>query len=121
MRKNEYENLKQFYDEFSEKPNPNGDTSIGVEFVYNKIYYRMCHEPEWANLPKDESVKQYGFAVYEVDWYGEIFNPNFTYIVIGLYHNLDEVLENCILQGRKFKDVIIDDEIEIVCRDQKKD
>ena len=37
MRKNEYENLKQFYDEFCGKPNPNGDTSIGVEFIYNKI------------------------------------------------------------------------------------
>ena len=117
MRKNEYENLKQFYDEFCGEPNPDGDTSIGVEFVYNKTYDRMCHEPDWANLPKDESGKQYEFAVYEVDWHGERFNPNFTYTVIGLYHSLDAVLENCILQEQKFKDVIMNDETKIICRD----
>ena len=39
------------------------------------------------------------------------------FILIGWYSDLDDVLENCIIDGRKFKDVIMDDSTKIEGKD----
>ena len=40
-----------------------------------------------------------------------------SFELIGWYADLNDVLENCILQDRKFKDVIMDDMTEILGQD----
>lgn len=39
------------------------------------------------------------------------------FILIGWYSDLNDVLENCIIDGRKFKDVIMDDSTKIEGKD----
>ena len=46
MRINEYTSLEQFYNEFDDQHTiEDCEKSIGIEFIYNKTYYRMCKEP----------------------------------------------------------------------------
>lgn len=117
MRINYYSNLQQFYDEYSDIPIANIRKFIGIEFIYKNKYYRMCNEPKGSGVPCDSNGTELSFAVYEVDWHGNICGHNFTYTPLGFYHDLDEVLDNCIIQGRKFKDIIMDDNTEIISQD----
>ena len=103
MRINEYNNLDEFIDEYATGKsfswqNPDyKERFMGIEFSYKGVYYRMCREPgEDDEMPK---LKDDDF------------------ILIGWYSDLNDVLENCIIDGRKFKDVIMDDSTKIEGKD----
>ncbi len=40
-----------------------------------------------------------------------------SFELVGWYSDLEDVLDNCVIQGRKFRDVIMDDETEILGKD----
>ncbi|MCQ2373948.1 MAG: hypothetical protein MJ050_07710 [Phascolarctobacterium sp.] len=102
MRINEYTSLEQFYNEFDDQHTiKDCEKSIGIEFIYNKTYYRMCKEPiPLTERPVLSNGKTGNYDVLIVHWKNDLFG-DFEYELIGWYSDLDDVLENCILQQRK--------------------
>ena len=123
MRINEYNNLDEFIDEYYkgvEMPWQSSDGKrryMGIEFSYNGVYYRMCREPgEDSEMPvlPDGRIGRYDVMICH--WAMPEYNDD-DFILIGWYSDLDNVLENCIIDGRKFKDVIMDDSTKIEGKD----
>ena len=123
MRINEYNDLDEFIDEYYkgvEMPWQSSDGKrryMGIEFSYNGVYYRMCREPgEDDEMPKLPDGRIGRYDVMICHWAMPEYNDD-DFIHIGWYSDLDDVLENCIIDGRKFKDVIMDDSTKIEGKD----
>jgi hypothetical protein len=125
MRINEYNCLEDFIYEYESGrsiPSDNLERPkyMGIEFKYNGIYYRMCREPLASNeedniiLPNGK-IGQYDVMVLHCEDTG--YPMSESYEVIGWYSDLEDVLNHCIIQGRQFKDVIMDDSTEILGQD----
>lgn len=122
MRRNEYENLNQFVYEYAYGRNlysDNGPQYMGIEFRYNGQYYRMCREP----LSEDEMIKlpngrlgQYDVLLMRCSKH-EQYPECEEFVLIGWYSDLDDVLNNCIIDGLPFKEVIISPDTEILGKD----
>ncbi|MGM9946507.1 hypothetical protein [Floccifex sp.] len=123
MRINEYNCLDEFVDEYNkgvEMPWQNSDGKrryMGIEFTYKGVYYRMCREPgEDDEMPKLSNGKIGRYDVMICHWAMPDYKDD-NFILIGWYSDLNDVLENCIIDGRKFKDVIMDDFTKIEGKD----
>ena len=123
MRINEYANLNEFIYEYETGrsiPADNLDKQkyMGIEFRYNDVYYRMCREPQDENnavtLP-DGRTGRYDVMILHCENTGYPMSESFE--LIGWYADLNDVLDNCIIQGRVFREVIMDDETEILGKD----
>ena len=123
MRVNEYKELKYLIYEYESGrsiPADNLDRQkfMGIEFKYNDVYYRMCREPLDENekvIFSDGRTGQYDVILLHCEKTG--YPQSESYELIGWYADLDDVLENCMIQGRKFKDVIMDEQTEILGKD----
>lgn len=123
MRINEYNNLQEFiyeYESGRSLPSDNLDRQkfMGIEFKFNGVYYRMCREPiDESNVVmlQNGKIGQYDVMILHCENTGYPLSERFE--LIGWYADLNDVLDNCILQGRKFKDVIMDDQTEILGKD----
>lgn len=123
MRINEYNSLDEFIDEYYkgvEMPWQSSDGKrryMGIEFSYKGVYYRMCREPgEDDEMPKLPDGRIGRYDVMICHWAMPEFKDD-DFILIGWYSDLKDVLENCIIDGRKFKDVIMDDSTKIEGKD----
>lgn len=123
MRINEYASLNEFVYEYETGrsiPADNLDKHkyMGIEFRYNDVCYRMCREPLDENdmviLP-DGRTGRYDVMILHCEKTGYPMSESFE--LIGWYEDLNDVLDNCIIQGRAFKDVIMADETEILGKD----
>ena len=121
MRINEYDSIDQFLIEYDPRvkyslKNRFDERFIGIEFKYHGAYYRMCREPlkleELPILPDGRSGR---YDVMIVHWPEDNSEPVFE--TIGWYADMDDLLNNCILQGKTFAEVIMADETEIVGKD----
>lgn len=130
MRKriNEYNSLEEFRNEyaigkvFSWESDDGLTHYMGIEFSYKGVYYRMCREPEvvgddddWLPILPNGKRAHYDVMIYHNDKYGWPSCENVE--LIGWYEDIDDVLENCIIAGRKFKDVIMDPRTKIEAKD----
>ena len=123
MRINEYNDLSEFIDEyatgksFSWQNKDHKERYMGIEFSYNDVYYRMCREPgkdsEMPILP-DGRISRYDVMICH--WAMSQYKDD-DFVLIGWYSDLNDVLENCIIDGKKFKDVIMDDSTKIEAKD----
>jgi hypothetical protein len=125
MRINEYNSLEEFIYEYESGRSIPSDhlerrKYMGIEFKYNGVYYRMCREPE----PKDEKEivilpdgrnGKYDVMILHCERTGYPLSESFE--LIGWYADLEDVLNNCVLQGKKFREVIMDDGTEILGQD----
>ena len=90
---------------------------MGIEFSYKGVYCRMCREPgEDDEMPKLPDGRIGRYDVMICHWAMPEFKDD-DFILIGWYSDLNDVLENCIIDGRKFKDVIMDDSTKIEGKD----
>ena len=123
MRINEYSCLEDFIYEYeSGKSIPSDNLErpkyMGIEFKYKDTYYRMCREPMDENnkvILDDGRVGRYDVMITHCEQTGYPLAESFE--LIGWYADLNDVLENCILQNKKFKDVIMGDMTEILGQD----
>lgn len=123
MRVNEYNNLDEFiyeYDSGRSIPSDNLDRQkfMGIEFKYNDIYYRMCREPQDDNdvvILNDGRPGVYDVMILHCENTGYPMSERNE--LIGWYADLDDVLDSCVIQGRKFRDIIMADETEILGKD----
>ena len=111
MRINEFNNIQEFIDMYDENSTVDCEKHIGLEFEYHKQMYRMCREPKIVCgkyvLPTLPNGKIGRYAVYKV------FNhmqPNQEYETIGWYTDMDDLLNNCFIEGKPFKEVIMEDD-----------
>ncbi len=108
MRINEFTDLQEFIDMYDENSTVDCEKHIGLEFEYNHQMYRMCREPiAIEHRPTLPNGKKGRYAVYKV------FNhmkPNQEYETIGWYVDMDDLLNNCYIEGKSFKEVILEDE-----------
>lgn len=123
MRISEYNNLDEFIDEyatgksFSWQSPDHKERFMGIEFSNKGVYYRMCREPGEDNeMPKLPDGRIGRYDVMICHWAMPEFKDD-DFILIGWYSDLNDVLENCIIDGRKFKDVIMDDSTKIEGKD----
>lgn len=123
MRVNEYNNLDEFiyeYDSGRSIPSDNLDRQkfMGIEFKYNGTYYRMCREPQDNNdivILNDGRPGVYDVMILHCENTGYPMSERSE--LIGWYADLDDVLDNCIIQGQKFRDIIMADVTEILGKD----
>ena len=94
-----------------------GKTLIGQKgswvqsFFYNGHYYRLCNEPKGCE-PKGARGQ---FHVLEMIFKnGEKYPGYDHYDEIGWYASLYEVLNECWIQNRPFREVIMDPDTEIL-------
>ena len=114
MRVNEYQNLNEFiyeYDSGRYSSDENcGRKFMGIEFLYKKVYYRMCREPI-----DDEKNGIYQLSIMRCEKLGYPVSDKFE--IVGSYKNIYDLLENCTIDNKKFKDVIMDDKTKILSQD----
>lgn len=117
MRENEYNNLQEFIEEYDGKKYKAHRSFIGIEFTYRNIYYRMCREPLADDeLPTLSDGTKGHYRVVIVHWKNGWFS-DFDYELIGWYHNIEDLLNNCNLNGQPFRDVIMANETKIIGKD----
>ena len=85
---------------------PDGEEKyMGLEFLYKSHYYRFCREPNSL------------FHVMEMVTEKKRYPDCDSFKDIGWYRSMDELLENCLINEERFKDVIVSEELRILSRD----
>ena len=103
MRKNEYNSLSEFVNEYSGKQSEVYETYIGLDFEYKNSKYRMCLEP----------IQKY--YLYVVHTSNNSDMPEFD--TIGIFDTLELLLDSTKIDNRPFRDVIMDDSTIITGKD----
>lgn len=124
MRINEYNNLEDFIFEYSKGTEFSWQNKekrrryMGIEFSYHHCYYRMCREPiDEKKRPILDNGKRALYDVMLINCGKDGYPGLDHYDLIGWYADLDDVLDHCIIEGRPFKEVIMDDDTEILGKD----
>ena len=124
MRKNEYNTINEFvYEyckgrEFSWENSDLRERYMGIEFCNKGVYYRMCREPydpERSPILKNGKPGLYKVMIMHLGQGG--YPVANSYECVGWYDSMDSLLDDCVLQGKTFRDVIMDDETEILGKD----
>lgn len=115
MRINEYADMNQFIYEYDRGRRPSDETHerrfMGIEFLHDGVYYRMCREP----LPDD--IKPGYYQVYIMHCEKRGYPGADEFETVGIFNDIYDLLDNCIIGGKFFRDVIMDDNTEILGKD----
>lgn len=115
MRLNEYKNLEEFIDEyaygksFSWQNEDHKERFRGIDFTYNNTIYRLCNEPlredQFPILENGEKGKYCTYIMHNM-----MRNVEDDEIIeLGWYIDLYDALDNWIIEGKSFREVIMDD------------
>ncbi len=122
MRINEYNNFDDFYYEYSHgkafswEDENQRERFIGIEFEYNHKHYRMCNEPlDDDALPVLPNGKKGHYQTYVQATFSDIINSQWT--MTQCFENLDDALNNWIIDGKTFREVIMADSTRILSKD----
>lgn len=86
------------------------ETRIGLEFDYKGGHYRISREAGDAN-------RFYLIKVTFLDKENEIGNPNYQYQILGIYDNIDSILQSKEIDGKKLEDVLFSESVQITDQD----
>lgn len=122
MRKNDYNSLEEFIGEYSGIRNEKYDIVYGLDFRFNGKLYRMTMDQMETDDIRNEFEKKLNKKVgkYEVALVDSNSHSDFQYgeyQFIGWYDDIYDLLENCYIDGMKFKDVITADDTIIEGKD----
>ena len=114
MRKNDYNSLEEFIGEYSGIRNEKYDIVYGIDFNFNGKLYRMTMDQMEPDSLRKEFEKKLNkkLGKYEVALVDFNASSDFQYgeyQFIGWYSDVYDLLENCYIDGIKFKDVIMSD------------
>lgn len=122
MRRNDYKSLEDFIGEYSGIRSDKYDIVYGLDFRYKGKLYRMTMdqmEPENVRLifenRKNKKLGKYEVALVDSNLKTEFQYKNYHFI--GWYDDINDLLENCFIEGVKFKDAIMDDDTIIEGKD----
>ena len=88
-----------------------GASSWALNFLYRGIYYRMCYEPA-----ENEGEPRF-YYVYVMHCESRGYPTADKFEVIGRYEKFQDLLNKFFIGGVPFKDVIMDDNTEILSQD----
>ena len=115
MKINEYKSLDEFIYEYDSGRRPSTKTQprkfMGIEFLYGGVYYRMCCEPA-----ENEGEPRF-YYVYVMHCESRGYPPADRFEVIGRYEKFQDLLENFLIDGKLFKEVIMDNDTKILGKD----
>lgn len=110
MRINEYNSFEEFYEEYNYDRDVMQGHLTGIQFKYNNKYYRLSKDYyESAHEP----LKYWCYIITNY----ERSDPEEDFELVGKYHTLDEALDNWNIDGKKLRDVIMDDQTQILDKD----
>lgn len=108
MRKNEYKCLDDFINEYNGKHEIGDEFHIGIEFYYKDQLYRMCLEPGGN-----------AYFLYKVlrSMEEHIKTGKDMYKILGVFDSIELLLETTVLDNKKFKEIIMEDDTIIDSKD----
>lgn len=115
MTKNEYKSIEQFTSQYVGEWNPSEGHWFGLDFVYEGIEYRFntgCMYDESCIMPDGRDVL---FTLYRKKKY--TYTNKKEYELIDRFSDMKDVLESRAIKGKLFKDIIIDNNTELVGQD----
>ncbi len=118
MRKNEFQALEDFTNRFIGEWGPSEGHYFGLDFSYKGRIYRlhtgvMYQEPEF--LPDGREVL---FGLFLSDVSEDLFwSSDVKFTLLAQFATMEELLDSCIIDKRPFREVIMDDETEIIGMD----
>ncbi len=105
MRKNEYNNIKEFLSEYTGKRDPANNLWYGLEFRYHNSFYRLDYISDNILLCKLKFENSTGYPTSS------------GYDIIGEFHSMKDLLD-CLVDGNKpFKEIIVDEATELLGKD----
>lgn len=104
MREN-YNTIDDFKKEYTGIRNPSEEKWYGLEFCYNKKYYRFDYI---------DNIINFYFLKIGI---GKLYPDIDESIFIESYTNIDDALCNIIIDGNQLKEILISDEVNIVGKD----
>ena len=124
MRINEYKTLEEFIYEYSKGREFSWENEdlreryMGIEFSYNGIFYRMCREPyDREHTPTLDNGKPGVYKLMQMHLGQGGYPVADSYECIGWYDSMESLLDDCFIQNKAFREVIMDDNTEILSKD----
>ena len=121
-----YDDINDFIREYSCDKNEEFETNQGMDFSYNGKSYHLCRYPmEDAELKikfskivsKDLFKCEYEVALIDSTLpQNELSFDNVHYV--GWYTDIYDLLDNCEIDGKKFKDLLLNHEIKVTGKDR---
>lgn len=113
MRKNEYNSLLEFTNEYVGEWSPSNGHWLGLDFLFNGTEYRL-HTGSMYN-EEDTVLPDGRVAVFGL--YKLTNKENHTYDLLGEYADMQELLKSDVIDNTSFKDIIMYDETVILGKD----
>ena len=115
MRINEYNSLEEFTSEYIGIWSPSNGHWFGLDFKYNGVTYRLhtgsMYHRENTTLSDGRELL---FGLYRLL---DAAGANDNYTLLAEFADMDDLLESTVIEGRKFRDIIMDDMTEILGKD----
>ena len=115
MRINEYNSLEEFISQYTGEWGPSDGHWFGLDFVYKGAEYRFN---TGSMYEKEDTVFSDGrraiFGIYRRN-YRKIDGKDYT--LLEEFAAMNEALESTCIEGVKFRDVIMDDNTELIGQD----
>lgn len=109
MRKNEYKSLEEFTSQYVGEWAPSEGHWLGLDFIYDEKEYRF--HTGYMFVGEKDSL----FSLYEKKEIPELDGKQ--YKLLSQYDTMDEVLESKVIGERPFKEIIMDDNTELIGQD----
>ncbi len=119
MRINEYNSIDEFTSQYTGIWGPSDGHWFGLDFKFNGHEYRLHTGTMYgdADIVDDNGVVRQ-FGIYIKTDEKDPQHPSISlYSLLGEYASIDEVLESSVIEGIKFRDVIMDDSTELLGQD----
>ena len=115
MRKNEYNSLEEFKNQYTGEWNPSEGHWLGLDFMYGKNEYRLStgsmYTDENTILPDGREAI---FYLYIKD---NAVDHSSDYALLGEFATINDLLDSTIIGGIKFSEVIMADETVLLGQD----
>ena len=121
-----YDDINDFIREYSSYPNDEYETNQGMDFEYNGKEYHLCRYPMESEERKKIFSKIVGKDLSKCEYEVALIDPNLPQDelsfedvhYIGWYVDIYDLVENCEIEGKKFKDLLLSHEIVVTWKDK---
>lgn len=121
-----YDDINDFIREYSYEKNNEFETNQGMDFTYNGKNYHLCRYPMEDKELKEKFSKVVGKNLFKCEYEVALFDSNSTQDelsfdnvhYIGWYTDIYDLLDNCEIEGKKFKNLLLNHEIIVTGKDK---
>lgn len=121
-----YDDINDFIREYSCDKNDKFETNQGMDFIYNGKTYHLCRYPMEDKEQKRKFSEIVGKNLFECEYEVALFDSklpqdklSFSNIhFIGWYVDIYDLLDNCEIEGKKFKDLLLNHKIKVTGKDR---